>query len=233
MAASPIAPIGLGGGTQQNHGPIHVLLWEFWADFSPEVLDSAILRSRRVQRVPKSPFSLAGPTATSPIAPMGLAGCTQQPMVASMGSSGGAGGFQPRASGQCPIGVLPHPGRLWTPVGGRGVYSSGGDFPPPSSMESTSSPNTHQCIWYRNKRPFTVVYFKKGTKKNGFSSHKLCSLAFSRHRRHVHTSSIHCEPQPGLESARPNAWGPTELYGVPQGIRNGWEPKTSPRKKKE
>lgn len=76
--------------------------------------------------------------------------------------------------------------------------------------ENISPSSTPQGIQYRNNRPFTVVYFKKCTKKNGFSSQKSRSLtSFSHHQRHVRTSSIDCEPQSGLETAVPRML-PTE-----------------------
>ena len=54
----------------------------------------------------------------------------------------------------------------------------GGGFDPSQGRVDISPSNTDQHMQCCNNRPFTVVYFKKRTKKSGFSSHKSCSSAF-------------------------------------------------------
>lgn len=123
--------------------------------------------------------------------------------------AGGAGGSfhlgrSLEQNGTPPLGVLQR--MVWPEAPWREqVFMTGaGDFPLPVVWE-TLSPLTHTntfgIVIIDHLRFF--FYFKKCTKKKGFSSHKLCSLAFFHHRRRVRTSSIDREPQPGLERAVP------------------------------
>ena len=167
--------------------------WGRWGRFGPTEPGMGQLGGSAPP--PSPPLSLVEPAAASPIAPRVGAHCCEEPrapgdfFVSRAEALGSGLGWT--CQGEAAQGVscagwdhqvllrmagpakATHRGSPYLP------WSKGrGHLPLPGAGKTFFPSNIHQRIWYRNNRPFTVVYFKKCTKKNGFSSHKSCSLAF-------------------------------------------------------